>query len=219
MQRLSHHPKPLCSEYNVRLLELGLRSCLADFVTAFQAPSRCVRLDLRRPSDLMDDKMTVCKRMRATQVLYVATYTMSLLLPVVICKQRAHTCSPLQTQTGWRPVTPRAVFTPYYPLHYCRLADAVALPRSADSTYGADADFVREYFSCLQWDCEPGHYSSSLPDCYQDYLTPSSSDDYRAEESDVEECGDDVCCEQAGQKRSCKRVWKNVSYSLICEVG
>ena len=52
----------------------------------------------------------------------------------------------------------------------------------------------------MQWDRKPGYYSISLPNCYQDVLSPASSDDYRAEENDDEECSDDTCCESTGKK-------------------
>lgn len=104
------------------------------------------------------------------------------------------------------------------PLLSRHFADTVTLPRSADSTDGADADGVKEYFSCLQWDCEPGHYSSTLPNCYQEYLLPTSSDDFRAEESDVEECSNDTCCEETGQKWTWKICLSNKSSLLICEL-
>lgn len=69
---------------------------------------------------------------------------------------------------------------------------------SAGHSMDPGRDVGRQFFSCLQWECEPGHYSASLPNCYHDFLSPLS-DDVQVEESDVGECSDETCCEIEGQ--------------------
>ena len=118
-----------------------------------------------------------------------------------------HAC--LYSKAGTAVVTDRTSVNIQIELRISDLQRAVAdvaVPLSStpspanvcSARYSTDTDVGRQFFSCLQWECEPGHYSESMPNCYHDFLEPLS-DDFREEESDVEECSNDTCCEIDGQ--------------------